>query len=263
MRNIVIILLLISSSVGSTAQSCYPVIPYPNELQEADGFFEFKSKLSITLPEEFESEMDMMRSVFSEAYYTELLPSTNGKLVFNKNILLDKEAYELSVSEAQIIVGASTTTGCFRAFQTIRQLMHLTGRGSYRIPACRIKDKPAYPWRAFMLDEARNFKGKDAVKVLLDQMAYLKMNVFHWYLTDDQGWRIEIKKYPLLTETGAWRDSTHVTTDETGWSGTDYDPHPHGGYYTQDQIKEIVDYAAKRRKSEVSIEVGTSMSKKA
>ena len=77
-------------------------------------------------------------------------------------------------------------------------------------------------------------------------MALMKMNVFHWHLTDDQGWRLEIKKYPLLTETGAWRDSSQITTAETGWTGHNYDPHPHGGFYTQSEINEIVSYATKR-----------------
>lgn len=93
-----------------------------------------------------------------------------------------------------------------------------------------------------MLDEGRNFKGKAVVKQLMDEMARLKMNTFHWHLTDDQGWRIEIKKYPKLTEIGAFRDSTQIG----GFNSTKYDPNPHGGFYTQDDIREIVAYATAR-----------------
>ena len=110
------------------------------------------------------------------------------------------------------------------------------------IPECNIEDAPQLGWRSFMLDEGRSFKGMAVVKQLLDDMARLKMNVFHWHLTDDQGWRIEIRKYPLLTEVGARRDSTQV-----GWyEYNTYDGKPHEGFYTQAQIKEIIEYAAAR-----------------
>ena len=93
-----------------------------------------------------------------------------------------------------------------------------------------------------MLDEARHFKGKVVVKQLLEEMAYLKMNKFHWHLTDDQGWRIEIEKYPRLTQIGAYRDSTQQEVEQSL-----YDVNIHGGYYTQEDIREIVDFAAERR----------------
>jgi hexosaminidase len=246
MKRIILFLGFISLSWLSEAQYRYTVIPYPNKLVEAEGVFEFKTALKATIPDLFRSELEIMTLIFADEYYVKLLPSANGKLVFKQNNQLSQEAYKLDITKERIIAEASSTTGCFWAFQTIRQLMTLTGNGSYTVPVCQIEDQPAYPWRGFMLDEARNFKGKTAVKVLLDQMALLKMNVFHWHLTDDQGWRIEIKKYPLLTEIGAWRDSTHITTAETGWTGNNYDPHPYGGFYTQSEIKEIVSYASER-----------------
>lgn len=97
-----------------------------------------------------------------------------------------------------------------------------------------------------MLDEGRYFKGEQVVKQILDQMALLKMNVFHWHLTDDQGWRIEIRKYPLLTKVGSKRDSTQTGVWPSGWKSNVYDGVPHEGYYTQQQIKDIVRYAADR-----------------
>ena len=110
------------------------------------------------------------------------------------------------------------------------------------IQRASVSDYPVFSWRAFMLDEGRYFKGKDVVLKLLDEMSQLKMNTFHWHLTNDQGWRIEIKKYPKLTEIGAFRDSSEINH-----FGSDvYDGKRHGGFYTQEDIKEIVDYASKR-----------------
>jgi len=234
---------ILTASFSTLAQGVYPVIPYPNKLVKADGLFEFKSALTITLPEVFESELGVMTSIFADEYSANIVSAPNGKLIFKQNKQLGDEAYKLRVSSDKMEVEASTTTGCFWAVQTIRQLMKLTGRGSYTVAACQIEDRPAYKWRAFMLDESRNFKGKEIVKGLLDQMALLKLNIFHWHLTDEQGWRIEIKKYPLLIKVGAWRDSTQVYPSDG--SGIKYDPNAHGGFYSQEEVKEIVAYAAK------------------
>ena len=111
-----------------------------------------------------------------------------------------------------------------------------------------VTDYPAFSWRAFMLDEGRYFKGKEVVKQLLDEMADLKMNVFHWHLTDDQGWRIEIRKYPKLTEIGSVRSRTLIGRDPGGTydENCKFDETPYGGYYTQDEIRDVVNYAAER-----------------
>ena len=220
---------------------------------EAEEEFEFKGKLSSNFDIAFKSEMKTVGKMFEEEYFTRLVPSKNGNLVVRQNSSLGKEAYNLTVTKDKILVEASTGTGCFYAFQTIRQLMKLNGTGAYRIPACIVQDSPAYSWRSFMLDEGRNFYGTKVVKSLLDQMALLKMNTFHWHLTDDQGWRIEIKKYPLLTEVGAWRDSTMLKGKEIGairdtlnqFKKQNIDPSAHGGFYTQKEVKEIIAYASK------------------
>ena len=109
------------------------------------------------------------------------------------------------------------------------------------LPCMEITDFPRFEWRAFLLDEARHFKGVEAVKDLLDEMALLKMNTFHWHLTDDQGWRIEIKKYPLLTEKGSYRKDTQTSTRSTSRRGE-----PHGGFYTQKEIQDVIQYAMER-----------------
>ena len=252
MKKLILFAVVLISTVVLNAQGRYPIIPYPNKLVKALGEFEFKTSLSIDIPEVFKGETEILTSIFKEEYYTKLTPSKNGNLVFSLNSTLGKESYNLTVTKDKILVEASCGTGCFYAFQTIRQLIKLTGKGSCQIPACRIEDHPAFAWRAYMLDEGRNFQGKEVVKKLLDQMGLLKMNIFHWHLTDDQGWRIEIKKYPLLTEVGGWRDSTQsrklLLIDEKWRWVVDkkWDSSAKGGYYSQEDIREVVAYAAKR-----------------
>lgn len=241
MKNLFLIITLLCS-LNLTAKNSYPVIPYPNKLVEMEGFFEFKTSLNVTMPANFKTELSLMTEIFADEYLVKISQSQNGKLVFKENKDLPEEAYTITVNSNQITAEASSTTGCFHAIQTIRQLMRLTGKGSYTIANCRINDQPAFSWRAYLLDEARYFKGKDAVKEILDEMALLKMNIFQWHLTDDAGWRVEIKKYPLLTETGAWRDSTQAGN----WQSKKYDSNAHGGFYSQSDIKELVAYAAQR-----------------
>jgi hexosaminidase len=252
MKNIFLLGIILICSFELIAQSRYPIIPYPNKLVEAEGEFEFKGKLSTNFDVLLKTEKETIGKIFEEEYFTRLVPSQNGDLVVRRNSSLRKEAYKLTVTKDKILVEASNGTGCFYAFQTIRQLMKLIGTGAYQVPACQIEDQPAFSWRAYMLDEARNFQGKVVVKNLLDQMALLKMNVFHWHLTDDQGWRIEIKKYPLLTEVGAWRDSTKsrkLLFFDKKWNWINdkkFNSDAHGGYYSQEDIQEVVAYATKR-----------------
>ncbi len=142
---------------------------------------------------------------------------------------LAQEGYRIEVTPEKIRVQASTPAGMYRAKEALRQ-MAAYGKG--RIRACRIEDSPRFGWRGFMLDESRHFFGKEKVKQYLDVMASLRMNVFHWHLTDETGWRIEIKRYPKLTAEGAVGN----------WS----DIKAPARFYTQDEIREIVAYAAER-----------------
>jgi len=137
------------------------------------------------------------------------------------------EGYTLNVTRSGVVAVASTPAGLFYAKQTLRQLEK---DGS--IPCVKIKDYPRYSWRGFMVDPCRHFQTVDDLKTMIDVMAQYKINIMHWHLTDDQGWRIEIKKYPRLTSVGAWR--------------TEYEGNVHGGFYTQEQIKDVVAYAAER-----------------
>lgn len=253
MKQILLLAAILSASIASTAQGPYPVIPYPNRLVASDGAYEFRGGFAVDVDRVFDTVMNTLVPIFRDEHQVRLLRSKNANVVVRQRKSLGREEYRMTVARDRVTVEASTGAGCFYAFQTIRQLMRLTGSGTYRIPACEIEDRPAFPWRAYMLDEARNFQGKKLVKSLLDQMALLKMNTFHWHLTDDQGWRIEIRKYPLLTEVGAWRDSTRSRKSlfrDGRWQWVNdekWDPSAAGGFYSQADIREIVAYAAERQ----------------
>lgn len=250
---IVFCFLLIAFAIH--AQETYTLIPYPNKLIKSEGTFEFKTNLLVTIPSNFKSEFDIMTDIFAEQYSIRLIPSKKGTLIFNVNPQLDREEYKIRITKEKVAVEVATATGCFWAFQTLRQLINLNPLGFYTINACTIEDKPTFQWRGAMLDVARTFRQKTAIKSLLDEMAFLKMNIFHWHLTDNEGWRIEISKFPKLTETGAWRNkSTLLPYPLTDWSAEVWDnipppvygDQPTGGYYTKEDIREIVKYASKR-----------------
>src|SRR6266567_800024 len=168
---------------------------------------------------------------------------------------LGEEGYRLVVTPAGITIRASKPAGAFYAVQTLRQLLPVevfrqaaVPGVTWSIPAVTIEDYPRFSWRGAHLDVARHFMPKEFVKKYIDLLALHKLNRFHWHLTDDQGWRIEIKKYPRLTSIGGWRRQSlvgvqHNYADTTQWV---YDNIPHGGFYTQDDVREIVAYAQAR-----------------
>ncbi len=168
---------------------------------------------------------------------------------------LGDEGYRLSVTPSRITIRAFRPAGAFYAVETLRQLLPpdnfrqaLVPGLTWSVPAVEIEDMPRFQWRGAHLDVSRSFMPKEFVKKYIDLLALHKLNRFHWHLTDDQGWRIEIKKYPLLTAIGAWRRQSLVGVqrnyaDTTQWV---YDKIPHGGFYTQDDIREVVAYAQAR-----------------
>lgn len=252
MKKIFSLLCLLLCMTIADSQTRYPIVPYPNKLVEREGDFEFKSQLLVSFPVVFKSEFETLKSLFQEEFI-QLIPSGKAKVVVKVNQKIGSEAYILDITQNRITIQAATAKGCFYAFQTIRQLMKLDGLGNYTVPSCQIEDEPAFSYRSYMLDVAKNFQGKEVVEKILDQMALLKMNVFHWHLTDDSGWRIQIDKYPLLTQVGAWRDSTLLIewkpdpkTGEIKRQNGGWDTDLRGGFYTKSDIREIVKYASKR-----------------
>lgn len=162
---------------------------------------------------------------------------------------LPAEAYVLSVRSDRIDLTGGSPAGVFYGFQTLRQMLPesaLRGEKARAIdlPVVEIRDEPRIGYRALLLDVGRHFFGPEEVKSVIDLMAMHKLNRLQWHLTEDQGWRIEIRKYPELTRRGAWRDRSDLRPAEDG--RPEKDPQPYGGYYTQQQVREIVRYAADR-----------------
>jgi hexosaminidase len=162
----------------------------------------------------------------------------------------DKEGYRLVSDARGVTISAAQPAGLFYGIQTLRQLLpadiyrQAPVARTWALPAVAIDDAPRFAWRGSHLDAARHFMPKEFVLKHIELLAQHKMNVFHWHLTDDQGWRLEIKKYPKLTEVGAWRAETIVGHARRGPKG--YDGTRHGGFYTQDQARDVVAYAKER-----------------
>ncbi|RUL76101.1 beta-N-acetylhexosaminidase [Dyella choica] len=222
------------------------LIPLPAQLQQAKGSFKVDSSTSIVVP------ANDPAAHASAQYLADLVARTRGlhlgvkegttgqAIVFQRNPKLARaECYTLDVSPTGIRIEARDDAGLFHGAVTLYQLLTPNARqGEEQVPALHISDWPRFAWRGVMLDSARHFQTADEVKLLLDQMAQHKLNVLHWHLTDDQGWRIEIKRHPELTSIGAWR-----TPPDAGLDG---EPQRYGGFYTQEQIRDVVAYAAAR-----------------
>ena len=246
-------LLCLLSFSSAQAQSTN-IIPQPQEIIWGEDSFTVNKQIKIAYLSNYPEIAAILQNQIEQTlgYRLEIIESQKSEtdvVEFKLDTKLAKEAYELSISEAGIQITASGKAGWFYGVQSLLQLSFAyTDQEqdvlSLKIPELLIKDAPRFSWRAFMLDEARYFKGMDQVKMLLNEMAYLKMNVFHWHLVDDQGWRIEIKKYPKLTEIGSTRKSSQV--GPLKWNSPIQSAEVHEGFYTQEQIKEIVDYALER-----------------
>ena len=161
---------------------------------------------------------------------------------------LGEEGYTLAVASNGVVIRATTASGSFQGVQSLLQLFPPQAFAKTKVegvawvlPVVQIEDQPRFKWRGMMLDVGRHFIPKDDVKRMIDAMALHKLNTFHWHLTEDQGWRIEIKKYPKLTEVGAWRASSPPYGDRNANDGQ-----RHGGFYTQEEVREVVAYAAAR-----------------
>lgn len=224
----------------------YQIIPQPNSIIYIEGVHSLKKNAKVYFTEELEHEGDLLRKYLGLDFGMKFEVVQNEK---NADIILElnkqynskkNDGYELEVENKNIILTSNSRAGILNGIQTLRQIIRMN-EDELVVQQGLIQDYPAFSWRAFMLDEGRHFKGKEVVKSLLDEMSLLKMNVFHWHLTEDQGWRIEIKKYPKLTEVGSHRDSTEINH----FHSEVFDGQPHSGFYTQEEIKEIVDYAKK------------------
>lgn len=225
------------------------IIPEPLEQTITSGSFVFGSTISLKTDLEFASVVNYLTDFLK----TELEITTDSKendhqIVFSLNADIDNdEGYELSVTPDQIHIQAKTQKGAFYAVQSLLQLfpIDIDKSRSIAIPCVEIKDKPQFRYRGMHLDVGRHFYSVDFIKKYIDLISRLKMNTFHWHLTEDQGWRIEIKKYPKLQEVAAYRKETligHYSDQPHQFDGKKY-----GGYYTQEEVKDIVAYAQERQ----------------
>ncbi len=249
-----------SCTKEATMKNEYPIIPKPTSLTEKPGVFTIDPSTTFILPEngdDLKSTMQVLNAKFKTAAGFELKTS---KEVKSENVIVfqptqeitNQEAYQLRIQPDQIIVAYKETAGAFYAMQTLRQLLPTdlesqkkTTNTPWSIPCGIIEDAPRYTYRGMHLDVARHFSSIEFVKSFIDLLAFHKLNYFHWHLTDDQGWRIEIKKYPKLQEIAAFRKETligHYNDTPQRYDGKRY-----GGFYTQKEIKEVIAYAQERQ----------------
>jgi len=258
-----ICLLFLTAAVFAQSPNVPAIIPLPQTMELRDGTFQLAADTQVyrdagsratanVLTERLRTATGFRIKTGRILFDSEAIPG--GILLTTKNAdtNLGPEGYELTVATNSVVIRAPTQAGLFYGVQTLFQLLppeiystNLVTGVAWQIPCVEIKDWPRFPWRGFMLDVSRHFFNKSEVETFLDAMAMHKMNVFHWHLTDDHGWRIEIKKYPRLTEVGAWRKEAGFGFDPK--LTTAYGPDGrYGGFFTQDDVRDVVKYAAAR-----------------
>jgi hexosaminidase len=255
MKNLITFCFLLSFLTSATQD--IHIIPQPAEVKPGKGFLTMKEPIGFIynqgVPEEH--GVSFFQDYLKKYYNITMFKSgTEHRYGLATAIFVEykynyspKDGYEMTIDQKGIHI-AGDAKGLFYAFQTLIQLLPVqdhqskTSGSEIRIPFVAIKDYPRFPYRGMHLDVSRHFFPVEFVKKYIDYLALHKFNYFHWHLTEDQGWRIEIKKYPKLTETGAWRNGTIIGR----YPGQGNDGIRYGGYYTQEQVKEIVKYAADR-----------------
>ena len=247
-KTILLVALAMLAAISCKSEVPVPeIIPQPSELTVKEGVFHVKGasfKIGENVPEAAVKAIGDFQVRLEEATGKPAEEGNGFEFIYNGN--LAEEAYGLTVTPEGVVVEASAFPGFFYAIQSIKQMLPVDiygtgkGKGRWVLPCVEILDGPRFAYRGLLLDCCRHFFSVDEVKKVLDLMSIHKMNRLHWHLTEDQGWRIEIKKYPRLTEVGAWRNGTQIfRRGET--DGVRY-----GGFYTQDELRDVVAYAAER-----------------
>lgn len=241
-----ILLFLLAGTVAKGTN----IIPQPAYVQEKQGTFNIAHKGNILYSGK-QQEVNTIIKTFieqvSQDYELNLQTDKSKKadILLLEKKSLGKEAYELSVTSGRITINASTQAGFFYGLRTLNQLI-LSDSSHTSIPCILVKDTPRFSYRGFLIDAGRYYLPLADVKKAIDLAANYKLNRFHWHLTDDQGWRLEIKKYPRLTEQGSTRPNSAIGTWDQYYP-RHYDGKEHSGYYTQEEIRDIVGYAAERQ----------------
>ncbi|MCI7287554.1 glycoside hydrolase family 20 protein [Parabacteroides sp. AGMB00274] len=243
-------LLMTACSNQPTTVANYEVVPMPLEINTTQqASFLLKSGMTVYYPagnEKMQRNAEFLASYVKAQTGIELQVQAGeggkGGIVLQLGLANDNpEAYQLKVDANQVVISSPSEAGVFYGIQTLRKAVDVAEGSNVELPAVEIKDQPRFGYRGMMLDVGRHFFSMDEIKTYIDMMALHNINRFHWHLSEDQGWRIEIKKYPKLTEIGSMRKETVI-----GHNSGKYDGKPYGGFYTQEQAKEIVAYAAER-----------------
>jgi hexosaminidase len=242
-------------SVSTMSQTTITIIPKPVELTAHAGTFHVNQTTVIIANTNAKHDAEMLNFYLKKLYGFMLLVKNTSSSANEKNRIIlgllkpderKKDEYEITVDANKINVGGVSHEALFYGIQTLLQLLPAdkdsTNNNQFEIPQLAIKDYPRFQYRGMHLDVGRHFFGVEEVKKYIDYLAYHKFNTFHWHLTEDQGWRIEIKKYPLLTSVGGFRNGTIIGHNP----GTGNDSLHYGGFYTQEEVKEIITYAQDR-----------------
>ena len=249
-------------SLCSLSATEYNIISYPQQLTPKLGSFTFNKQTKVIcfsqqpeilkLAQQFSDQIKLVSGI-KLTVSTKLSADTVNSIIFKSvNTIDNKEGYRLNISTKTIRIEAKTANGFFYGLQTLYQLLPVEIYGkkmvegkTWKVPAVAIVDAPRFEYRGLHLDVCRHFYPVEFIKKYIDAMAIHKFNNFHWHLTDDQGWRIEIKKYPLLTTIGSRRDETLIGYYYERFPQK-FDGKPYGGFYTQQEAREIVAYAKDR-----------------
>jgi len=240
-----------AQNLNNTRSTSPGIIPLPAEIKSQNGVFTLPQNIKISAKTTDEVNVANFIKDWLAQYHKTVSIGTDTKahiILSTSAPALKEEAYQLDVTAKNIKIAASSGPGLFYGFQTLLQLVPAGNKTTLQIPLVTVQDQPTFKWRGSMLDVSRHFFPVSFIKKYIDFISAYKLNTFHWHLTDDQGWRIEIKKYPKLTQVAAFRKETLIGAQQQMKKPEDYkyDATPYGGFYTQDEIKEVVAYAQKR-----------------
>ena len=255
-KRLLTFLLLFTATATFAQEKAFPtILPQPTNIKHGNANIKFEftneTKIIYSLDDNnakyaAEELNRVAESIFGKKLKKATKATTLNNIIFKTDGSIKAEGYILDITPENIIIKAKDGAGMFYAVQTLKQIIPVQAYETpldlerVSLPTMKIDDAPHFPYRGFMLDCSRHFWDVETIKEVLDILAMHKMNRFHWHLTEDQGWRIEIKKYPLLTEIGSLREQT-TTGHNEGLDGI-----PYGGYYTQKEITELVKYAKER-----------------
>ncbi|MCU8245501.1 family 20 glycosylhydrolase [Vibrio vulnificus] len=230
-------------TIAPTLASAYSLLPKANALHVDAGHFSLTPSSAITCQSALaDSAVTWLMDEVARLHQFKLATSEVGEITYRSNPTLDEGAYQLKISQEQVRVEAGSSSGFVHATASLLQLLDYNSiTQEAQLACCSISDSPRFRYRGMMLDCSRHFHSVEQVKRLINLLAHYKFNTFHWHLTDDEGWRVEIKAFPALTEIGAWRGVDEAIEPQYTHISQRY-----GGFYSQEEIKEVVAYAAQR-----------------